>query len=196
MNIVIKNIKEVERYFGSLNQNAKAAMKIEITDMANKVKSEMQADAPVDVARLKNAISYKQKDLNLTFVAQSMYAPYMEFGTKKKVQVPSWVGDYAAQFKGSNGQTGVDSLQAITSWVKRKGLVATFSTTTQKRTRRNKAEASREKEAANKIWWSIMKNGVKPHPFFFTTKNGQNRIEIIKERYIAAINQGLKNIQP
>ena len=171
MNIKIKGLEETIKFYGSLNQNAKAAMKIEITDMANKVKSEMQADAPVDVARLKNAISYKQADLNLTFIAQAFYAPYMEFGTKRKVSVPTWVGSYAAQFKGP-APVKTDSKKAIAQWASKKGV-----------------------QDWKAVWWHIMKNGVKPHPFFFTTKNGQNRIEIIKERYIAALKQGLKNIQ-
>lgn len=171
MNIKIKGLEETIKFYGSLNQNAKGAMKIEITDMANKVKTEMQADAPVDVARLKNAISYEQKDLNLTFVAQTFYAAYMEFGTKKKVAIPSWVGGYAAQFKGP-APVQTDSKKAIKQWASKKGV-----------------------QDWQAVWWSIMKNGVKPHPFFFSTKNGQNRLEIIKERYIAALKQGLKNIQ-
>jgi HK97 gp10 family phage protein len=173
MNIKIKGLEETIKFYGSLNQNAKAAMKIEITDMANKVKSEMQADAPVDVARLKNAISYEQADLKVTFAAKTFYAPYMEFGTKKKVHVPSWVGsDYAAKYKGP-APVQTDSKKAIAQWASKKGV-----------------------QDWKAVWWHIMKNGVKPHPFFFTTKNGQNRLQIIKERYIAALKQGLKNIQP
>ena len=174
MNIVIKNIKEVERYFGSLNQNSKAYMAIEIRDMANKIKSEMQADAPVGVdAQLKNAISFDQKDLRLTFTAKTFYAAYMEFGTKRKVHIPSWVAsDYAAKYRGP-APVQTDSKAAIKTWADKKGV-----------------------QDWKAVWWHIMKNGVKPHPFFFTTKNGQNRLQIIKERYIAALQQGLKNIQP
>jgi hypothetical protein len=193
--IETKGFKDVENFYRSLNKNSQAAMKIEITDMAQKVKADMQRDAPVDVARLKNSISYEQKGLSVEFVAQTDYAAYMEFGTKKKVNVPSWVGGYAAQFKGK-GAGGTDSFLAISNWVKNKGIAATYSIKTQKKTKRNKAQIDRENAAAKSIWWHIMKNGVKPHPFFFTTKNGQNRIELIKKGYLEALKQGLKNVQP
>jgi hypothetical protein len=169
--IETKGFKDVENFYRSLNKNSQAAMKIEITDMAQKVKADMQRDAPVDVARLKNSISYEQKGLSVEFVAQTDYAAYMEFGTKKKVSVPNWVGGYAAQFKG-RGSGGVNSKKAIEQWASKKGV--------------NDWKA---------VWWHIMKNGVKAHPFFFTTKNGQNRIELIKKGYLEALKQGLKNVQ-
>ena len=193
--IDVKGLKDIENYYRSLNKNSQAAMKVEVTDLAQQVVGAMKADAPVDVARLKNSISFKQEDLTLLFYASADYAPYMEWGTKSKVKVPSYVGTYASEFQGkSSGSSGTNALQALTSWVRRKGIVATYSTTTKKRTKRNKAEAARETETASRIMWSIKKFGVKPHPFFFTTKSGQNRLEIIKDKYKAALKQGLKNL--
>lgn len=173
MNIKIKGLEETIKFYGSLNQNAKAIMAIEVTEVKNKTLSEMKADAPVNLSQLKQSIACDQVGLSLKFYSKLFYAPYMEFGTKKKVHVPSWVAsDYAAKYKGP-APVQTDSKKAIAQWASKKGV-----------------------QDWKAVWWHIMKNGVKPHPFFFTTKNGQNRIEIIKERYIAALKQGLKNIQP
>ena len=172
INIEVKGFKEVESFYRSLNKNAKAAMSVEVREMANEVKNAMQVDAPVDVARLKNSITANVQDLSVTFETKTIYAPYMEFGTKKRVNVPAWVGGYASQFQGSRGGA-VDSKKAIAEWARKKGV-----------------------DNWKAVWWSIMKNGVKPHPFFFTTKIGQNRLEIIKKRYKEALQQGLRNVKP
>ena len=146
-------------------------MKVEVTDLAQQVVGAIKADAPVDVARLKNSISFKQEDLTLTFYASADYAPYMEWGTKSKVKVPGYVGNYASQFQGRKVGGTVNSRQAIKQWASKKGV-----------------------QDWGAVWWHIMKFGVKPHPFFFTTKSGQNRLEIIKDKYKAALKQGLKNL--
>jgi HK97 gp10 family phage protein len=56
---------------------------------------------PVDKGFLRNAIGYKKvQELSYEVVAQTRYAPYVEFGTVTKVQIPSGAETYAAQFKG------------------------------------------------------------------------------------------------
>ena len=172
INIELKGFKEVENYYRSLNKNSKAAMEAEVRDMANQVKNEMMTDAPVNYGQLKNSIQLNVENLSAVFKIKLNHAPYMEFGTKKRVNVPSWVGGYASQFQGSRGGA-VDSKKAIAEWARKKGV-----------------------DNWKAVWWSIMKNGVKPHPFFFTTKSGQNRLEIIKKRYKEALQQGLRNVKP
>lgn len=169
--IETKGFKTVENYFKSLNKNSQAAMNIEVVDFANKVTAEMKRDVPINYSRLEGATDNVVKGLRVEFFSKTDYAAYMEFGTKKKVNVPSWVGSYASQFRG-RASGGVDSKKAIEEWAKKKGV--------------NDWKA---------VWWHIMKNGVKAHPFFFTTKNGQNRIELIKKGYLEALEQGLKNVQ-
>ena len=49
-------------------------------------------------AGLKTAISAYGEGLNWEIVAAKFYAPYVEFGTGERVQVPAGLEDYAMQF--------------------------------------------------------------------------------------------------
>jgi hypothetical protein len=57
-------------------------------------------------------------------ISNVYYAPYIEFGTRLKVKVPSELSDYAIQFKGKKRGDYYDFLNAILDWVKRKGIAA------------------------------------------------------------------------
>jgi hypothetical protein len=97
----------------------------------------------------------------------AFYAPFIEFGTKGKYRPIPGTEDIAAQYKGMKRGNFEQMLKNIEAWVKRKGIVATFSVKTQRRQRFNKAEANRTKQAAYAIAVSILKNGISPKPFFF-----------------------------
>jgi len=56
--------------------------------------------APVDKGLLRNSIHPEIKDLTGEVIANAEYAPYREFGTGNKVNVPPELTDYAMQFKG------------------------------------------------------------------------------------------------
>lgn len=103
--------------------------------------------APRDQGRLGPHIS----SVNVTsgvweVVSPEQYSPYMEWGTKSKASVPPELASYASQFLGGGSGGGASAKQLIYEWVLRKGL---------------------DKKAQWPIFISIMKNGVRPHPFFF-----------------------------
>lgn len=103
--------------------------------------------APKDQGRLVNEIrSVKRAQLKHEVVVNSEQAPWMEWGTKRRVRVPSDLTAYAATFKGKYTKGKVSAKKAIFEWCKRKGI---------------------DKKAWYSIYRSIMVNGVKPHPFFF-----------------------------
>lgn len=117
---------------------------------------------------LAKSINKKQIDaVNWEVFAGAFYAPFIEFGTKGKYRPIPGTEDIAAQFKGLKRGNFEQMLKSIEAWVKRKGIVATFSIKTQKRQRFSKAEANRTKQAAYAIAVSILKNGISPKPFFF-----------------------------
>lgn len=121
-----------------------------------------------DTGTLAMSINKKQIDaVNWEVFAGAFYAPFIEFGTKGKYRPIPGTEDIAAQFKGMKRGNFEQMLTAIEAWVKRKGIVATFSVKTQKRQRFSKAEANRTKQAAYAIAVSILKNGISPKPFFF-----------------------------
>lgn len=101
--------------------------------------------APNDQGFLSQKIKpNKINDLEWDVISPMEYSPYQEFGTKSKVRIPSGLESYAAQFKGQTGQKGAK--QAIYAWMNRVGI-----------------EASRQWI----VFISIMKTGIKAHPFLF-----------------------------
>jgi len=50
------------------------------------------------------------------------YAPFVEFGTKSKVSIPSEIAQYAAQFIGSVKGTFKDLVDQIKVWCRRNGI--------------------------------------------------------------------------
>jgi hypothetical protein len=196
--VKINGVDKLTKFLESRGKVYKDEVKEEFKDAARIIKGEMQRDAPVDVGRLKNSVSIvPRNDLAVEIVAPVGYAPYMEWGTKSKAKIPSELQSYASQFRGPTGISDTDPLIALTAWVRRKGLAATYDiksrniiTRAGKRTRRNKGEAKREKTIAWLIFRKIRKFGVKPHPFFFYTPGGQSRMEKAKKLII----DKLKNI--
>jgi hypothetical protein len=118
----------------------------EIAASAEMIARSAKINAPKDMGFLGGRISANPvKKLTWEVVAQSEYAAYMEFGTKKKVQIPAGLSSYAAQFRGAR-KSKVNPWKAISAWCKRQGI---------------------EKEKWWFIYREIMTNGVNAHPFLF-----------------------------
>lgn len=195
LSIEVKGLQELQAYMANLNKNQKKVIKQEFKEAGNEIVSKMKRDVPVDQARLKNSISYLMNgNTDLEIVAQSSYAPFVEFGTKSKFSAASEVQSYAATFKNYKGDGSVKVIDALTNWVRRKGLVATYNIKTKKRSSRTKAEAQRETKAAWAIFWSIKKTGIKPQPFFFRTSTGQSRITEIQKTIAQRLETGIKSL--
>jgi hypothetical protein len=107
--------------------------------------------APKDEGFLQNRITVKEiSQLEYEYVAQDKKAAWLEFGTKKKVQIPSELSDVAQKYKGIGLGSGLNARQTIYDWCKRKGI---------------------PKEAWYPIYREIVTNGIKPHPYFFPAYN-------------------------
>jgi hypothetical protein len=84
-----------------------------------------------------NSITAQQNSpFNWTVAVGATYGAFVEFGTKGKARVPAGFEDVAARFKGFKGNGG-KLYDAIYQWVKRKGLTATYSVKTQRRSKFN-----------------------------------------------------------
>lgn len=156
-------IRRLETYPARISDEIKRELKAASDDVATKAKR----DAPKNIGRLVQSIVVVESgSLSNSVEINADYAASMEWGTKKKVRVPSQLQAYAAQFKGMNigaGQLTLDA--AILAWVKRKGIGG--KTTKSGKVSRSKSSISAMESAAFLIARSIRKNGVTPHPFFF-----------------------------
>lgn len=189
--IEVQGLQKLQKVFNDLPRQAQDGISNELRAIGLEWVNKAKADVPVDRARLKGSISFQVQGTSLEIVAQNEIAAYQEFGTKSKVRVPAVLGNYPSEFKGSSSSS-VDPITALTEWVRRKGLAANYSIKTQRRTSRNKNEAALEKTIAFLIFRKIRRDGIEPHPFLFSGKNGEDRVTFFVDktkRNIAAVLQ-------
>lgn len=150
-----KFIKDVDK----LADNVKTETQLVLNDFAERVvqdAKQLVASNSSNEGRLLNSISYSNGDLNVSIVAAVIYAPFIEFGTRKFASqylssLPQDWQTYAATFKGQSGPgTFDDFFRAIMAWVKRKGI---------------------DDKAAYPIARSILINGIRPKPFLYPSIN-------------------------
>lgn len=128
--------------------------------------------------------------------ANIYYAPFVEFGTGKKVKVPTGLEAYAAGFRKKMDRGKFkDFVRAIEQWMKRVGIEAATEITQVKSGKRKgqfrKVGGADQRLAqyalAYTIARSILRNGLKARPFLFPAffkeeKNLVDRIEkLIKD---------------
>lgn len=112
-------------------------------------------------------------------VANSKYAAYMEFGTRKFAasyisSLPAEWSTYAAQFQGpaSSGGTFKDFVLSIMAWMKRKGIKGgTYSVKTRRRLGNKAQKESEDKSLAYAIAKKILRDGIKERPFLYPAVN-------------------------
>lgn len=136
----------------------------EIAAATQNMESKAKRDAPKDISRLYAAIITNKIDfLKYELTCNVFYAVYMEFGTKGRYRaIP---GIDPSQFNVKTAGSGRGFFDNILEWVKRKGFAAL-------KTKSGRASKSLEstiaqEQAAFQIYLSILRHGVKPHPFFF-----------------------------
>jgi hypothetical protein len=162
-------------------EKLKARIKALPKDVQEEVVGEIQAwGSEVNNAQLANISQQNIQDLGalqqntkavyntegVELISNVYYAPFIEFGTGAKVKVPAELNDYAIQFKGQKRGDYYDFLNNILDWVKRKGIAARYSVKTRKALN-SKADKERLIETAQRIADSILRNGIKPRPYFF-----------------------------
>jgi HK97 gp10 family phage protein len=122
-------------------------------------------EAPVNQGRLRSDI---QKDVtvskndtvvNAVVFNTVKYAPYVEFGTKGKVNVPEELRDHARTFQGGGGGGFDILLENIADWAKKKGI---------------------PEGAVFPIAMKIARFGVKPQPYLFPAFEKERPILINK----------------
>jgi len=120
--------------------------------------------------------------------AQSAYAAYMEFGTKGNYRPVPGAEAVAAQFRGKGPGTFKEMVRAITEWVRRKGIAGRYSVKTRRRVGSKISQQAEDAAAAWPIIMSILKNGVKAHPYFFKQQG------IVVPKIMKRINDRVKEL--
>lgn len=150
--------------------------------------------APVDEDHLRGLIHFEKRSLEVEVIVPVNYAAYLEFGTRAFAaayvsSLPVEWQEFAAQFKGGGGGSFQEFVMRLTEWVHRKGLGAggpgkpigvtgTYSVKTGKRTGNKVTQESEDKSAAYRIALSILRKGIRPHPFLYPSVEVNKKILI------------------
>lgn len=136
----------------SNNLKTEIAAEVRISAMEFESLAKRSASEFGDRGTLRQSIGHRQTGpLTYEVFVGTFYAPFIEFGTKTKVQVPSGLEDVAAQFRGLKGTGALSLIEAIKGWVKRKKI----------------ASGKEIDKVAFVIARSIYRNGISPRPFFY-----------------------------
>jgi HK97 gp10 family phage protein len=172
----IGNLSDVLNKLDTLDAKVQQEVKDEISASALNIQSGAKRLAPVNFGQLRNSIYLKEqkveKGIVFTVGAKASYAPYVEFGTGGKVSIPSGFEELASGFKGKKAGTFKDMVQALTLWVRRKGI-----------------GGGKDKSIAYAIAISILRKGIQPQPFLIPA------FETEKPKLIKNILNVLKNVK-
>jgi hypothetical protein len=165
--VSIGGLKELQSSIKRLPKKLATEIDAEIEVALNEAVGLAKRDAPSNEANLIRGINAKkEKSLNWTFNSNAYYSVFMEFGTKSKYQpIP---GVDPSEFKADGtGKSGKGFYDSILDWVKRKKITGTYSVKSQRRVGSKTDQQIEDEQTAFAIYLSIIRHGVKPHPFFF-----------------------------
>jgi HK97 gp10 family phage protein len=172
----IGNLSDVLKRLDTLEAKVQEDVKNEINASALNIQSGAKRLAPVNFGQLRNSIYLKEqkveKGVVFTVGSNASYAPYVEFGTGGKVSIPRGFEELASGFKGKKAGTFKDMVQALTLWVKRKGI-----------------GGGKDKSIAYAIALSILRKGMRPQPFLIPS------FEAEKPKLIKNILNVIKNVK-
>jgi HK97 gp10 family phage protein len=146
----LQGIKGIEDALKRIDTSLKKDVSNEIAASALKIQSDAKRLAPVNFGQLRNGIKFdKLSELTFAIESTASYSPYVEFGTGGKVSVPSDFQAYAKTFKGGKAGKFKDMVDALTLWVRKKGI----------------GNGRNDKGMAFVIARSILQKGLRPQPF-------------------------------
>ena len=181
MELKLKNIDKVFENIKSYPEDLKKVINNEFKAFGIGTVNDAKRLAPVNEGVLRNSIASNVEDLKVTISVNIPYAAYLEFGTKSFAQSyvstlpPDWQ-TFAAEYKGKGNGNFTQFFYAILQWVIKKGFASTFSVKSNKRV---KSGHQNERDAAYAIVLSILRKGIKPHPYLYPAFE-KNKIELIK----------------
>jgi len=157
MSIKVENLKGVITRLEKIPAEMAQEIDLELTSGAKDIEGRAAMLAPTDKGLLKGSIFAEVSvPLYKEITDPTFYAPYNEFGTGRNFKA-NGRGQIAAQFKGKAGRGSfADFVQTMLEYIpKHKGFPKGVRTKAQKLA------------YAKFVCLKIIKNGIKPQPFFF-----------------------------
>lgn len=165
-------LKEIARYRTGL----KAEVDGLLLEAANEIVTQAKIAAPSNFGEIKNSIKQrKDKALKYIIIADAFHAPFLEFGTRGKVSIPSEMQAVAAAVKGRKRRGNWETFVAdIKVWMKKRGVGSTLIAPVKSGKRKGQFKrASKQAQSdhldsiAFLIARKIYKFGISPQPFLY-----------------------------
>ena len=179
--------KAVRRMFDIAAQKMGPELSKEMNASALTIEKTAKRLAPGNLGTLRQSIKHNiGEPLRKSVYSELSYAPYIEFGTGKKVfktkgggSVNSKYKAYASKFKGK-GKGGFDDLLlALVHYVKRKKLAGTYKIKSKRRVGNANQRLDEDLRVAERMAYFILKNGINAQPFLIPAYD-EERPKLIK----------------
>lgn len=172
-NLEIIGGKAVRRMFDIAAMKVGPQLNKEMNASALTIEKTAKQLAPSNFGKLRQSIKHNIGEPLMKSVYSDLgYAPYVEFGTGRKVfqikgggQVNPKYHKYAAQFKGKGRGDYADFLLALLHYVKRKKLAGTYKVKSKRRIGNANQRLSEDLRVAETMAYFILKNGLPAQPF-------------------------------
>lgn len=141
------NIGKLLKQIDSFGYDAKRLAVAQTNVTAENIVNDARQRAPVNYNQLRLSINKTKAEINnnRSYISAGVfYAPYVEFGTGRKVSVPKGFEQLAAKYKGKGPGNFDQFLDAIRDWCRKKGI---------------------DEKLAYPFAVSILRNGVRAQPF-------------------------------
>lgn len=164
--VKVTGIRQAQSALHKLGEEKVRKVRDAVHGSALRIQEDARRNAPVHFGRLRSDIQFGTSQGRDSFEAQVYntveYAPFVEFGTKSKVEVPEELTLYAQQFRGGKGGSFDQLLDHIERWAHLKGLPP---------------------EAAFPIARAIARDGVSARPYLFPAVENErpNLVRKVKE---------------
>lgn len=158
----VKGLNKVLKSLQKFGKEAEKEIDVYAFDVANEISEDAEINAPKNLGKLAQSIStpVKIEDANYKVVVREDYAPYVEFGTGKRVNIPPEMKEMASSIRKRKGSFE-EGLESIRDWCKSKGIDVKF---------------------AYIIFMSILEKGIEPQPFLYPAfvRGRQNFVKKLK----------------
>jgi HK97 gp10 family phage protein len=160
----VTGLDRITRKLKELPKEAEAIIVKELVSGAKDIENDAKAKVPRFDSRLWGSITVRRPEsgkAGAEVVVTADYGGYVEFGTGKKVRIPSRYSQVAEEVKAQKTPGSFKQfVDSLTEWVRKKGII-----TNGKRGKVRKDNKYRS--VAYAIAMKIMRDGVKAQPYFF-----------------------------
>lgn len=168
LKLQIEGLEQLKKKLGGIPENVKNELEPLISEAADDFVNRAIDDAPRDEGLLIQGISQKKVgDMDFEVVSSAGHAAYLEFGTRRRVKIPSDLKEYASQFQGKGGGGGEGFYEHILAWVKRKGIRYESAATYKSGEKKGKNKTLDFETTAYIIYHHLLFTGIKAQPYFF-----------------------------